>query len=254
MRKPLLIIKTGDTIPEIEAVHGDYDHWFTRCVDNTFVTVIEVHKEEALLPKPVDFAGVIITGSPHSVTEPKDWTHRLGDWTLKAHYENLPCLGVCYGHQILGHAFGGQVITNPVKYEIGTVEVTLTEAGLTDPLLGGLTNNQSTLAFNAVHGDVVSKLPAQAVCLAGNDATPNQAFRIGKSTWGVQFHPEFSEEVMRMYVDGRRENIIRDAQRRGLDPESQVKRVKSSIRKTPIGPKLIKRFVSNFVYGDFDEV
>lgn len=254
MRKPLLIIKTGDTIPQIKEVYGDYDRWFTQCIEQTNVSVIEVHKDDARLASPEKFAGVIITGSPHSVTQPSDWTHRLADWTLAAFDIGLPCLGVCYGHQILGHAFGGTVINNPVKYEIGTVEVALTEQGREDPLIGALANNESQLAFNAVHGDVVSQLPSQAVCLAGNDATPNQAFRIGNTTWGVQFHPEFPLDVMKMYVDGRRENIVRDAQRRGLDPQDQIDQVRASVRNTPLGPKLIQRFVTKFVYGESDEL
>ena len=55
-------------------------------------------------------------------------------------------------------------------------------------------------------------------------------------------------------VEGRKENIVRDAKQRDLNPQSQIDMVKSSVRSTPIGPKLIDRFVSRFAYGDSDEL
>jgi GMP synthase (glutamine-hydrolysing) len=90
----------------------------------------------------------------------------------------------------------------------------------------------------------VAKLPAGAELLAENPTSQVQAFRIGARAYGVQFHPEFDDGVARMYVEGRVEAIRADAIRRGLDPERAVESARSSIAPTPIGPRLLQRFLS----------
>jgi len=249
IRKPLLIAKTGDTVDAIRQVFGDYDRWFAAHVNYLDVHVVEVHKPPNQLPLAQDLAGIIITGSPHSVTEPEDWTHSFSDWMVGAIDDGVPCLGVCYGHQIIGHAFGGEVIRNPIKYEIGTIDVELTEEGQQDPLLGQLQPGARTLAFNAVHADIVSQLPKGAVRLASNTVCVNQAFRFRDYVWAVQFHPEFSTEVMKHYLQHRDSNVRDDARRRDVDPDQAVREASDSIRETPLGPKLINDFVQRYVLG-----
>ena len=228
---------------------GDFDRWFSEHSGEIDIRVVEAHKSPAELPPPNELAGLIITGSPHSVTEPEAWTHHLADWTVSAIDEGVPCLGVCYGHQLIGDAFGGEVIRNPMKYEIGTIEVELTDEGQNDALLGQLNPGARSLAFNAVHGDIVSRLPPGAVRLATNGVALNQAYKFRDHVWAVQFHPEFSTEVMRQYIEGRAENVNADAVRRGVDPEAALKEQTESVRQTPMGPKLIRTFVERFVLG-----
>jgi GMP synthase (glutamine-hydrolysing) len=142
-------------------------------------------------------------------------------------------LGICYGHQLLAHALGGEVGPNPRGREIGTVEIDL-RAAAGDPLLGSLGQH---CAFNATHVESVLRLPPRALRLASNDADPNHAFTLDaptRSVWGVQFHPEFDRDVIRGYIDARRE-ILGDE---GLDPEALL----SAARETPSGPILLARF------------
>ncbi len=42
-------------------------------------------------------------------------------------------------------------------------------------------------------------MPAEGVLLASSPACPHQAFRIGPCAWGVQFHPEMTEEIIRAW-------------------------------------------------------
>ena len=64
----------------------------------------------------------------------------------------------------------------------------LTDEALVDPVFGGLPHEILTLQW---HGDTFD-LPEGAVRLAGSPAYPNQAFRFGRSAYGVQFHLEVS--------------------------------------------------------------
>jgi GMP synthase (glutamine-hydrolysing) len=200
----------------------------------------------------------IITGSPHSVTRREPWADALAKWTSRVVDEGRFLLGVCYGHQILAHAQGGTVAKNPNGYEVGTITVELSEEGASDPILGPLARvrggagegagegaERPTLDFHSTHQDAVVELPKGALLLASTLKTPVQAFRIGERAWGVQFHPEFTESVMRIYIERRLDVIRSDAKLRGADPRTEIERVERSVRATPHGRLLLRRFVEH---------
>src|SRR4051812_8272904 len=123
----VLIVQTGTT-----HLHGDYPAWFQRALGFS-MPVVRAHQGEKLQAgldryKP---HGILVTGSPLSVTEKAPWMLELGRELLKA---GVPVLGVCFGHQLLAQVAGGEVIVNPRGREIGTVRVKLTQAGKRDPL------------------------------------------------------------------------------------------------------------------------
>src|SRR5690606_26145464 len=117
--------------------------------------------------------------------------------------------GICFGHQLLAEALGGRVEPNPRGREMGTVQIELVER---DPLLGA----DPALAVNMSHVDSVVGLPAGAVVLARSERDPHAAIRFADSAYGVQFHPEFDGDVMRRYIDARRDVIASE----GLDPDA----------------------------------
>jgi GMP synthase (glutamine-hydrolysing) len=106
-------------------------------------------------------------------------------------------LGICYGHQLLAHALGGEVGYHPGGLELGTVPITLAPEAQADPLFAHLPNQWPA---QVVHAQSVRALPPGAVRLAGNAHEPHQAYRVGTQAWGVQFHPEFSPAAMQGYV------------------------------------------------------
>jgi GMP synthase (glutamine-hydrolysing) len=237
----LALIKTGDTAQIIRDHYGDFDRMFLDGLEGSEaeIEVIQAHRGEPL-PKIENVDLMIMTGSPSSVTQLEPWAESLARWTSELVDENKPVLGVCYGHQLLAHARGGRVERNPRGYEIGTIGVELTEAGRTDPLLGGL---EAPLFFNTVHSDAVVKMPDESIVLATNAGTEVQAFSIGDRVWGVQFHPELTRPLMEMYVEARMQHVKDDALRRGVDPETALAEVRARMRETPRGPELLRRFV-----------
>ena len=115
-----------------------------------------------------------------------------------------PVLGVCLGSQLLAHAAGSRVYPNqrqdaggalhPVR-EVGFGEVRLLGAR-SEPALAGLGDTLPVLHW---HGDTFD-LPANAVRLAKNDVCANQAFRVGKRAFGLQFHVETDAELVRAWA------------------------------------------------------
>lgn len=104
----------------------------------------------------------------------------------------IPYLGICLGGQLLAAALGSQVVSNRWE-ELGTLPVQLTEAGRHDRLFSAVAEQFSTFQW---HHDSFD-LPHGAVLLASSPACPHQAFRFGATAWGLQFHPEVTEQIIR---------------------------------------------------------
>ena len=99
------------------------------------------------------------------------------------------------------HALGGEVADNPMGLEVGTIALRLTGAGRQDALLGAIAGHPWA---QVVHRQSVLTPPPGAMVLASNGHDACQAFRYGERVWGVQFHPEFSADVMRAYLQALR--------------------------------------------------
>jgi len=196
--KPLVILKVGSTWPAMAQARGDFEDWLRRNLGEAHpnISVISVAKGEPLPPAET-VCGAIITGSHAMVTDREDWSESLAQWLRQSVPAGLPILGICYGHQLLAQALGGEVADLEPEPEVGTVCVALTDAGRDDPLFQGL---PPRFPAHASHVQSARRLPANAIHLAHSEREPHHAFRIGDRAWGVQFHPEFDTESMRAYV------------------------------------------------------
>jgi len=199
---PLLIVQTGSTFPELRARRGDFPHWFRTGlrVRGGDVAIVRVDAGEPL-PKAALPAGIIVTGSPAMVSERLRWSEDTAEWLRRAIDAGVPVLGVCYGHQLLAHAFGGRVDYHPGGREIGTVEIERLPAAADDALMA---TAPARFLAHASHQQSVLDLPRGAVALARSAHDPHHAVRYAANAWGLQFHPEFSVEVMRDYLRRRR--------------------------------------------------
>ena len=233
MPRPL-IVKTGSTLPGLRERRGDYEDWIAEGMGlaRDAVDVVSVHEGESL-PDPASVAGVLVTGSSAMVSDREGWSERTAGWLAKVARARTPLLGICYGHQLLAHALGGRVGRNPRGREIGTVTVELLEDAGSDALLGELPGE---IVVQVTHVESVLELPAGARWLASSAGDPHHAFSIGERSWGVQFHPEFDGDVIRAYLDARRE-IIRGE---GIDPEP----LRRAACDSPHGSAVLRRFAA----------
>jgi GMP synthase-like glutamine amidotransferase len=112
--------------------------------------------------------------------------------------QRVPVLAICLGAQVLALACGGSVRPMPQGPEAGVRLVAKRDAAAQDPLLADLPFTPDVVQF---HSDEVSRLPAGATLLAVSPHCTNQAFRVGTSAWGLQFHIETSPELLRAWMD-----------------------------------------------------
>ncbi len=239
---PLLILKTGNTLPAIAADHGDFERWFTRGLGLRSEDVVVIDSRHDTLPHhstaQEHFGAVLITGSPAMVSDAEAWSVRTGEWLAEvAEHSGLPMLGVCYGHQLLAAALGGEVGNNPRGREIGTHRVHLHPQAEQDPLFRiYAAPAMQPLRVQMSHSQSVLRLPPEAIPLAYNTHDAHQAYRWRERVWGVQFHPEFDASIVRGYIRGRWDALARE----GLDAE----RLSQHADDSEHGDLLLQRFAA----------
>jgi GMP synthase (glutamine-hydrolysing) len=231
--KPMLLIKTGETIAEIIPVFGDFEHWFAEGLACEQIMQVDVHRGQEL-PDPGEVSSAVITGSAAMVSQREDWSERTAHWLRGALEVYLPVLGVCYGHQLLAHALGGRVGPNHRGREMGTVQVEMEATSRSDELFA---EYPASFRAQASHQESVLELPGSAVRLGRSELDENLVARFTETAWGVQFHPEFPAQVMREYIRLRAATLREE----GFDPENMLAGVRESPRAASILPAFTHR-------------
>jgi len=194
--KDVLIIDCGPSLSDVSKHYGVAPEWIMESLKDTGCNFTWVKPYNGDSIKPYDSDAWIITGSPCSVYEGTDWMLDIEENLRSLQFSPKPVLGICFGHQLIAKSFGGMVELNPKGWELGAYPVQFTEAGKKAQLFSGM--EDAAIVYES-HQDSVTILPENAVELANNNKG-NQAFKIHNNLYGVQFHPEFSLEVIKMYV------------------------------------------------------
>ena len=234
MTAPFLIIETGQPTATMRR-HGSFAHWIRVAagLDRDHTVVVDVERGDPL-PSREGFVGVIVTGSAALVTDRHPWSEHAAGWLREAAHAGLPLFGICYGHQLIAHALGGEVGNNPSGREMGTVRIQLHPEAQDDPLFSSL---PAPFAAQATHLQSVLRLPSGATVLAHNAEDACHAFRWGEAAWGVQFHPEFSAGHMRGYIRARHDALARE--------QRCAKRLAREVHAAPHARQVLRRFVAH---------
>jgi len=155
--------------------------------------VIRVYAGEPI-PKNGAICGGIVLGGQMSVadTGPYPFLIEVKDWIRRMVDDGTPFLGICLGGQLLSDVCGGRVTLQSDRAEKGCHEVALMDAGRSDPIFHGMPAPFPTFQW---HNEAFD-LPNDAVHLAASPTCPFQAFRLGRASYGVQFHPEVTPPIV----------------------------------------------------------
>jgi GMP synthase-like glutamine amidotransferase len=157
------------------------------------------------VPKDLErYSGLIILGGPMNVYEEDKYPYlRDEDLLIKRGIERgVPLLGICLGGQLIAKARNAKVKKGARK-EIGWYGLTLTSAGRQD---AGFRNFPQSLTVFQWHGDTFD-IPEGASHIAGSELFPNQAYRIGDKVYGLQFHLEVTEKIIRQWISEYQEEL-----------------------------------------------
>lgn len=141
---------------------------------------------------------MIVLGAPDGSADADHPDHLVDERRLISEAVKLgvPVLGVCFGAQLLAVALDGSVVKDG-PLEVGMGRASLTDAGVVDPVLG---TDSKDLAVVHWHRDAYT-LPPGAVRLASGERHTEQAFRFGKTAYGLQFHVEINAQLAGTIAD-----------------------------------------------------
>jgi GMP synthase (glutamine-hydrolysing) len=240
--KPFLLLASR---PEDEAADDEYAA-FLRWTGLEPGDLHRVRMESAPLP-PIDlddYAGVFVGGGPFNSSDPlelKSPAQRRVEAELRPLLDEMvardfPFLGACYGIGTLGVHQGG-VIDRTYGEPVGTISVSLTAAGLGDPLLEGMP--EEFAAFGG-HKEACRELPPSGVLLAGSPACPVQMFRVKTNLYATQFHPELDHAGIVTRV-----RVYRDAGYfRPEEMEDLIERLTDALVTEP--PRILANFIARY--------
>ena len=132
----------------------------------------------------------VITGCNLSVYDNVAWIKSLLEWIRRASTHHIHMLGICFGHQALAYALGGEVRRAASGWGVGKRESRFTSDVFQDCFPDG------TMQILYNHHDQVTALPCMATRLAESAFCPNEAFLVGDYAVGIQGHPEYTTEYV----------------------------------------------------------
>ncbi|ADD44111.1 type 1 glutamine amidotransferase [Stackebrandtia nassauensis] len=157
-----------------------------------------VHGYQEPVPERLEHDAVIVLGGGYlpDADDKAPWLAATRTLVRQALDTDTPVLGICLGGQLLAHVAGGVVEGDVGAPENGSTPVTIRPQASDDPLFGSL---PPTVPAIEHHVDAITALPPDAIWLAETDRCPYQAFRVGRSAWGTQFHPEIDPDRVRRW-------------------------------------------------------
>lgn len=147
---------------------------------------------------------LLVLGGPMSACEEESYPFLRWEKTIirAAIEDQVPVLGICLGAQLIAAALGTDVYAGRVT-EVGWYPISITAHGHVDSLLGYLPERPTVFQWHREGFD----LPSGALRLASSVYFENQAFRIGKTVYGLQFHLEVTRPMIERWLDERSKDL-----------------------------------------------
>jgi len=201
------VLNAGPVLPEIRHIYSDYAQIFghmLRCFDFQIESwkVYESHFPNTI----TQCDAWLISGSKFGVYENHPWIPTLEEFIRDCHANNLPLIGVCFGHQIIAQALGGTVEKFREGWGVGWAPFFFLD---------------QTIYLNSWHQDQVVIVPEGAHVLGHNSFCENAFISYGENTFSLQAHPEFDHDFIRHLIKYRGSEV----------PQKRVQGAKESLEK-----------------------
>lgn len=212
------VLQTDDVRAELVGEYGEYPDMFAALLrqvePDLEVVVYAVLRGE--YPEDIDEVdGYLITGSKYSVYEDLPWIHQLADFVRTLHARRKKLVGICFGHQMIAHALGGETRKSDKGWGVGRHTVALTDQAADYDSAG------SEFSILVSHQDQVQRVAEGARVLASSDFCPAAMCQIDHHILSFQGHPEFVPGYSRSLLDIRREDYGEVLYEQGVESLAQ---------------------------------
>jgi GMP synthase-like glutamine amidotransferase len=213
----IAVIETGVPPDPLMDQFGSYPDMFAELLGPGY-ELETFDAQKGALPAPAAHHAYLITGSPAGVYDPLPWIAPLMEFIRGAKQAKM--IGVCFGHQVMAQALGGEVIKSPKGWAAGLnrYEVLHPQAW---------TNGERQVAIPASHQDQVVVQPPNTAVVAASDFTPFAALAWeDRPAISFQFHPEFTPAYAKALIEKRYDKVnTPDASLASLDQPNDNERV-----------------------------
>lgn len=201
------ILRADSVKPELARQHGDYPDMFRTLLRGAPEPPTRLEFEDydvcsGALPPADACDGYLITGSRHSVYDDLPWIEPLASFAGAAMDAGRRVVGICFGHQLIAHFFGGETRRAETGWCVGvhTARIVERRPWMAPPA--------EALRLLASHQDQVVRLPPAAVPFAAGDTCPHAGFELAAprgrgAALTLQGHPEFTPAYARALMDSR---------------------------------------------------
>lgn len=246
-RKPrLLLVCCRPEDAKKDSPLPEHQEWFEAAMELEPGQIETIYAADQNYPDLLNYDGVVVGGSIHSVYEDLPWIPALEDFIRNVFQINKPYLGVCFGHQIAIKALGGKVSKGTSGPEVGRTPVQLTKEGKYDKLFYDLPEEFDVAQF---HGDAVTDLPESEdiKALVINEKYDTQAFAYGEFARTVQFHPEFNPPIINRILDRHKKDLFADG---WFSSEEELQSTRNLLLNDQFhknGQRIAKNFYNHFI-------
>jgi len=202
------LLECDDVVGRFPEVKGGYREMFAALLPGFTFRYYEAHRGR--LPSgPAECDAWLCTGSKYSVYDGTPWIAALAAFIRSMGERKF--VGICFGHQMLAHAMGGEVAKAKQGWGVGVLplEILKTESWMEPPM--------RQVRIQHMHQDQVQRLPEKSILLGRSPHCDVGMFRIGETMLGIEGHPEFSLEYGGALIRARRMQIGEQGAQRALD-------------------------------------
>lgn len=225
------LLECDDVVGRFPQVKGGYREMFAALLPGFEFRYYDAHRGH-LPGSPGECDAWVCTGSKYAVYDGTAWIAELAAFIRAIDNEGKRFVGICFGHQMLAHAMGGEVAKARQGWGVGVLPLRISrkEAWMDPP--------RPEVRIQHMHQDQVQRLPPGAVVLGDSPHCEVGMFRIGETMLGIEGHPEFTVEYGAALIDARRKQI----------GEAQAQRALDSLKENADGPT-VGKWIARFLRG-----
>jgi GMP synthase-like glutamine amidotransferase len=223
------LLECDDVAGRFAHIKGGYREMFAALLSGAKFSYYEAHRGK--LPADArECDAWVCTGSKYGVYDNLPWIDELSGFIRKVKAAEAPFVGICFGHQVLAHALGGEVAKAKQGWGVGVLPLQiLTQEDWMQP-------PRPEVRIQHMHQDQVMRLPPESVVLGRSPHCEVGMFRVGETMLGIEGHPEFTAEFAEALIRARRDRIGSERS------EAALKTVKE-----PNDGSLVGRWIARFL-------
>lgn len=228
------LLQCDDVTESLQAAHGNYPDMFQRLLREHVPAgqVCVYRTQDGELPGAVNECDAYLTtGSKFGVYDGHSWIGALQEFVVQLWQARMPLVGICFGHQLMAQALGGEVRKSDKGWGVGVSFNEIIERK------SWMQPWQDKLDLIVSHQDQVVLLPPQAEVLARSEFCNYYVVQYGEHFMSVQGHPEFCRDYSRDLMNARK----------GIIPAERLRAGHASLS-ADIDGKLMMKWVINFLH------